>query len=148
MECMAASMALWKLTAAHCAVCSCLPSLCAISLVTAYFGIGSERFLATCTTYSTHVYSDAAVGFIGHPQEPAAESECDMCNRGYVQLAARSAGTAIGVAMGGRDRVAGDVSVCMCVHSPYGLSLRVCACGVRVQRVGSPVEHRDCATVS
>jgi hypothetical protein len=125
MECMAASMDLWKLIAAHCVVRSCLPSLCAISLVTAHFDIGSERFLATCTTCSTYVYSDPAVGFIGHPREPASDSECDICKRGYVQLAAGPAGAVIGAAMGRRYRVASDVSVCACVHSPYGHRRRV-----------------------
>ena len=77
-ECMAVRMAPWKLTAAHRAVRSCLPSLCAISLVTTNFGIGSERFFGnvhnvfrTCTVMPPWA-------FIGHPHKPAAESEYDI----------------------------------------------------------------------
>ena len=55
-----------------------LPSLCAISLVTTNFGIGSERFFGnvhnvfrTCTVMPPWA-------FIGHPHKPAAESEHDI----------------------------------------------------------------------
>ena len=94
-ECMAASMALWKLTAAHCATRSCLPSPCAISPATTHLLIGPERSFGDMLNVFgawQYLYRDAAAGL---PQEPAAGCDCGVRKRACEQLAAGSSGAVI-----------------------------------------------------
>ena len=87
-----------------------LPSLCAISLVTTHFGIGSEQLFGDLLNVFHVCVVIPPWAFIHLPQERAAECERGVHKGAYVQRAAGSAGAAIEVIMGTRDRGAIDVS--------------------------------------
>ena len=91
-----------------------LPSLCAISLVTTHFGIGSEQLFGDLLNVFYVCVVIPPWAFIHLPQERAAECERGVHKGAYVQRAGwlqeGSAGAAIEVIMGTRDRGAIDVS--------------------------------------
>ena len=141
MECMAVSMALWKLTSAQYATRSCLLSLCAIRLPTSCFAMDRSNVFAIFSTYVGEAQCTP-------PQEAHVGCEFGRHKCGCAWLAMESAGTAIGVAFGTRDRVASAVSECLYARPPYGPRMFVYATGTQLWRVSRTVERRDHTTMS